>query len=138
MPERVHLPGASELQNSFIDDESRKLLEDTHLVIDRDRLVLFDVIGQGQSPLIGCTEYTLITYLHFIYNSGVCFLCFSCLFLVCHSGTPIVTRFCEYTVFDSLLPNSSSIQQMAPLVLLGSLTIHCVAPPILLGSLIVQ
>ncbi|KAK2177090.1 hypothetical protein NP493_619g04032 [Ridgeia piscesae] len=48
MPERVHLPGASELQNSFIDDESRKLLEDTHLVIDRDRLVLFDVIGQGQ------------------------------------------------------------------------------------------
>lgn len=60
MPERVHLPGTGELQNSFIDDESRKLLEDTHLIIDRDRLVLFDVIGQGQSPFLSSFFHCLL------------------------------------------------------------------------------
>ena len=47
------------------------------------------------------TQAVVIMCLPFIYKSGMCFLSFSCLFLVCHSGTPIVTRFCEYIVHVS-------------------------------------
>ncbi len=37
------------VQEPIMDEESRRLIDDSKLLIDRDRLLLLEIIGQGMS-----------------------------------------------------------------------------------------
>lgn len=47
----THVNSHSSSREPILDEESRRLLNDSHLLINRDRLVLLDIIGQGACAL---------------------------------------------------------------------------------------